>query len=53
MSMNKLFVNIFFVMLISGCATGGFQADVVARDAAGDSSDDGMAMRKRIKMMWR
>lgn len=35
MSMNKLFINIFFVMLISGCATGGFQADVVARDASG------------------
>ena len=33
--MNKILVSLLFVILSTGCATGGFQADVVARDAAG------------------
>ena len=33
--MNKIIISLTFVFLLAGCATGGFQADVVARDAAG------------------
>ena len=35
MIMNKIIISLTFVFLLAGCATGGFQADVVARDAAG------------------
>ena len=31
----KLFISLTVIMFLLGCATGGFQADVVARDAAG------------------
>ena len=33
--MNKIIISLTFVFLLAGCATGGFQADVVSRDAAG------------------
>ncbi len=33
--MNKIIISLTFVFLLAGCATGGFQADVFARDAAG------------------